>query len=110
MAAPKIPIPSETRFKTHGAIQLRTTHAAAKLCSVHTERTHSGSGINDRPFTGRWWEMRSDRSANLTVLFWNRINRNWRPGAIRLDVAEIFEKVRSGTIGPLPGRNLMKTK
>ncbi|KAL5237494.1 hypothetical protein ACI65C_004904 [Semiaphis heraclei] len=35
-----------------------------------------------------------------------KINRNWRPGAIRLDVAEIIEKVRSGTIGPLPGRYL----
>ncbi|XP_026821425.1 uncharacterized protein LOC113559849 [Rhopalosiphum maidis] len=39
-----------------------------------------------------------------------KINRNWRPGAIRFDVAEIIKKVRAGTIGPLPGRNWNKIK
>ncbi|XP_003247758.1 uncharacterized protein LOC100571943 [Acyrthosiphon pisum] len=55
------------------------------------------------PKTMGWqWSVKETGGVN--------INRNWRPGAIPLDVAEIIEKVRSGTIGPLPGRNLMKLK
>jgi len=50
------------------------------------------------------------KNKNVLKLNLFQINRNWRPGAIRFDVAEIIKKVRAGTIGPLPGRNWNKIK